>query len=175
MARKRSLESGNGSWRLGQQFDELFLGLARKTNYLDVRHRFLCRFVGRSDNKIADRSALDFRGAPNNGERFGSDSRFQTLRSVVVLLLHRRSFTTYVKSPYKSRQMRPEGIRSYGCLLYRLRCPVTAGSGGAGSVARLQPGLAAGAVAGAGSAFEPVSSVAEESMVPGMFTRGPSG
>jgi hypothetical protein len=60
-----------------QKLDELFLRLARQPNDLYFGYRFLCGLLGGSDDKIADRTSLDFRGATDDGKRFRCDACLQ--------------------------------------------------------------------------------------------------
>ncbi len=69
-----------------QKLHELFLRLARQPNDLYFRYRFLRGLLGGSDDKIADRTPLDFRGATDNGKRFRCDARLQAGSPVGVLL-----------------------------------------------------------------------------------------
>jgi hypothetical protein len=74
--------------RLRQKLYELFLCLARQPNDLYFGYRFLRGLLGGSDDKIADRTPLDFRGATYDGKCFRCDARLQAGRPVGVLLWH---------------------------------------------------------------------------------------
>jgi hypothetical protein len=50
-----------------QKLDELFVRLARQPNDLYFGYRFVRGPLGGSDDKIADRTSLNFRGAPDDG------------------------------------------------------------------------------------------------------------
>jgi len=69
-----------------QKLDELFLRLARQPNDLYFGYRLLRGLLGGSDDKIADRTSLNFRGATDDGKRFGCDACLQAGSPVGVLL-----------------------------------------------------------------------------------------
>ena len=69
-----------------QELYELFLRLARQPNDLYFGYRFLRGLLSRGDDKIADRTPLDFRGATDDGKRFGCDACLQAGSPVGVLL-----------------------------------------------------------------------------------------
>ena len=69
-----------------QKLDELFLRLARQPNDLYFGYRLLRGLLGGSDDKIADRTSLNFRGATDDGKRFRCDACLQAGSPVGVLL-----------------------------------------------------------------------------------------
>src|SRR5580698_7959236 len=77
VTRERLLQGRVQFGRLRQKLDELFLRLARQPNDLNFGYRSLRGLLGGSDDKIADRTPLDFRGAADDGKRFRCDACLQ--------------------------------------------------------------------------------------------------
>ena len=108
-----------------QKLYELFLRLARQPNDLYFGYRFLRGLLGGSDDKIADRTPLDFGRATDDGKRFRCDACLQAGSPVDVFHAPVRSLssvrhsTVQIKvrtSPFsweKSRRRKPRFTRCW--------------------------------------------------------------
>src|SRR6266853_1160701 len=91
--------------RIQQQRNELLLSLARKADDFQFRNRPLGGILRGGNDKIADRAALNLRGAPHDRESLGCNAGFDSGRSAMFLLLHGTPFCfsiMYGIAPYMS-------------------------------------------------------------------------
>jgi hypothetical protein len=70
--------------RVEDRFGERALILDREADNLGFLDRAVRGFLRRRDDKVADAASLDLGGAFDDGERLGSDARFEPRRAGLV-------------------------------------------------------------------------------------------